>query len=89
MSITATKKKELIEKFGRKSGDVGSPEVQIAVLTERIKKLSEHFKEFPKDNNSKRGFLILIGRRRKLLAYLRRKNYVAYKSLIAELGIRR
>ncbi|RKZ29781.1 30S ribosomal protein S15 [bacterium] len=89
MSITKTKKKEIFEKFSREPGDVGSPEVQIALLTERINKLSEHFRQNPKDNNSKRGFFILIGRRKRLLAYLRRKNYTRYKSLIVELGIRR
>ncbi len=88
MSITRSKKKEIFEEFGRDVNDVGSPEVQIAVLTERINNLSLHFKKFPKDNNSKRGFFILIGRRKKLLAYLRRKNYSRFKSLIAELGIR-
>ncbi|MCD6501984.1 30S ribosomal protein S15 [bacterium] len=89
MSITKTRKKEIMDEFGRKPGDVGSPEVQIAVLTERINQLSEHFRQHPKDNNSKRGFFILIGRRKKLLAYLRRKDYATYKTLIAKLGIRR
>ncbi len=88
MSITAEKKKELIEKFGRTPDDVGSAEVQIALLTERINNLSEHFKRFPKDNNSKRGFFVLIGRRKKLLAYLRRKDYKRFKSLTEELDIR-
>ncbi len=89
MSISKSRKTELMSQFARQPGDVGSPEVQIAVLTERINQLSEHFRKNPKDNNSKRGFFILIGRRKKLLAYLRRKNYIRYKSLIAELGIRR
>ena len=88
MSIRPSKKREIMEKYGRDADDVGSPEVQIALLTERINLLSEHFKRFPKDNNSKRGFFILIGRRKKLLAYLRRKDFPRYKSLIAELGIR-
>lgn len=88
MSITTEKKKELIEKFGRTPNDVGSAEVQIALLTERINNLSEHFKRFPKDNNSKRGFFVLIGRRKKLLAYLRRKDYKRFKSLTKELDIR-
>jgi len=89
VSITKTKKGEIMQNFARKPGDVGSPEVQIAVLTERINQLSAHFKQHPKDNNSKRGFFILIGRRRKLLAYLRNKDYATYKTLIAQLGIRR
>lgn len=89
MSITKTRKSEVMEQFGRTAGDVGSPEVQIAVLTERINHLSEHFRAHPKDNNSKRGFFILIGRRKKLLAYLRSKNFATYKALIAKLGIRR
>ena len=88
MAITATAKREIIEKFARHEGDVGSSEVQIAVLTERINQLSAHFKQGPKDNNSKRGFFILIGRRKRLLTYLREKNYERYKSLIAELKIR-
>ncbi|MCK5832290.1 30S ribosomal protein S15 [bacterium] len=89
MSITKTKKAEIISDFGRRPDDVGSPEVQIAILTERITQLSMHFKEHPKDNNSKRGFHILIGRRKKLLAYLRNEDYATYKTLIAKLGIRR
>jgi len=89
LSITKTRKSEVMGQFGRTVGDVGSPEVQIAVLTERINNLSEHFRSHPKDNNSKRGFFILIGRRKKLLAYLRSKNFATYKALIAKLGIRR
>jgi len=89
LSITKIRKNEIMEEFGRKPGDVGSSEVQIAVLTERINHLSEHFRLNPKDNNSKRGFHILIGRRRRLLAYLKRKNYTSYKQLIAKLGLRR
>jgi small subunit ribosomal protein S15 len=88
LSITVTEKREVIEKFARHQNDVGSPEVQIAILTERINQLSAHFKKTPKDNNSKRGFFILIGRRKRLLAYLREKNYERYKTLIAELKIR-
>lgn len=83
------RKRELIGKFGRSSVDVGSPEVQIALLTERIRQLSEHFSRHPKDTNSKRGFMILIGRRRRLLAYLKRKNYQRYRQLIGELGLRK
>lgn len=88
MSITTEKKHELFGEFGRDENDVGSPEVQIAVLTERINNLSEHFKKFPKDNNSKRGFFVLIGRRKKLLAYLRRTDYAGFKSIVDKLGIR-
>ncbi len=88
MSITAEKKQEIFEKFGKTPDDVGSAEVQIALLTERINNLSAHFKTFPKDNNSKRGFFVLIGRRKKLLAYLRRTDYKRFRSLTQELGIR-
>ena len=88
MSITAEKKREIIENYGHTPEDAGSTEVQIAILTERINNLSQHFKTFPKDNNSKRGFFVLIGRRKKLLAYLRRKDYKRFKSLTQELGIR-
>ncbi len=84
-----SRKQELIERFARSKNDVGSPEVQIAILTERIKELTTHFAKHPKDTNSKRGFLILIGKRRRLLGYLRRKNYQRYRELIAELGLRK
>ena len=84
-----SRKREMIERFARSKNDVGSPEVQIAILTERIKELTAHFAKHPKDTNSKRGFLILIGKRRRLLGYLRRKNYQRYRELIAELGLRK
>ncbi len=83
------KKQEIIRRFARWGRDVGSPEVQVALLTERIKQLTEHFARHPKDTNSKRGFMILIGRRKRLLNYLRRKDYNRYKKLIAELGLRK
>ena len=83
------RRQELIEHFARTDGDVGSPEVQIAMLTERIKELNEHFAQHPKDTNSKRGFLVLIGKRKRLLTYLRRKDYEGYRKLIAELGLRK
>jgi len=83
------RKQELIKNFARGENDAGSSEVQIALLTERIKELTAHFAKHPKDTNSKRGFLILIGKRRRLLGYLRRKNYQRYRELIAELGLRK
>jgi len=83
------RKQELIGNFARKENDVGSPEVQVALLTERIKTLSEHFNLHPKDTNSKRGFLVMIGKRKKLLNYLRKKDYDRYRKLIRELGLRK
>ena len=83
------RKQEIIKQFARHEGDVGSPEVQVAILTERIRELTEHFKKHPKDNNSKRGFFIMIGRRKKLLNYLKRKDYNRYRELIARLGLRK
>ncbi len=83
------RKQEIIKEFARHEGDVGSPEVQVAILTERIRELTEHFKRHPKDNNSKRGFFIMIGRRKKLLNYLKRKDYNRYRELIARLGLRK
>lgn len=82
-------KKEIIEKFGRHPGDTGSPEVQIALLTKRIEALNEHFKKFKKDTNSRRGFLKLIGRRRKLLQYLQMENPTRYLEIIQKLDIRK
>ncbi len=89
MSITVAKKAELIKKYARVEGDTGSPEVQIAILTERISNLTEHFKTNKKDNHSRRGLLTLVATRRKLLDYLKSKNEPRYRSLIEELGIRR
>ena len=89
MSITAGRKAEVIKEFGKKAGDTGSPEVQIAILSERISNLTEHFKSHVKDNHSRRGLLKLVSQRRQLLDYLRRNNEASYKTLIEKLGIRR
>ena len=89
MSITADKKSELITKFARSEGDTGSPEVQVAILTERINNLTEHFKDNHKDHHSRRGLLKMVATRRKLLDYVKRKDEGRYKTLIQELGIRR
>ena len=89
MSITAEKKKELIEKFATKPGDTGSPEVQGAILTERINNLTDHFKTNKKDNHSRRGLLAMVATRRKLLDYTKRKDEARYAKLIEALGIRR
>ncbi len=89
MSITTERKQELIEEYQSKPGDTGSPEVQVAILTERIKNLTEHFKEHKKDHHSRRGLLIMVGQRRRLLDYLNRKSNARYQTLIQRLGIRR
>ena len=89
MSITKAKKAELIKKFAVKEGDTGSPEVQVAILTERINNLTEHFQTNKKDNHSRRGLLAMVATRRKLLDYVKRKDDARYQKLIAELGIRR
>ena len=89
MSITAERKAELIKKFARSEGDTGSPEVQVAILTERINNLTEHFQTNKKDNHSRRGLLTMVATRRKLLDYVKGKEEARYQSLIKELGIRR
>jgi small subunit ribosomal protein S15 len=89
MSLNASRKAELIESYATKSGDTGSPEVQVAILTERITGLTDHFKTHVKDNHSRRGLLKLVSQRRQLLDYLRRKDESRYKTLIEKLGIRR
>ena len=89
MSITADRKAALIKQYGTKEGDTGSPEVQVAILTERITNLTEHFKGHKKDNHSRRGLLALVSQRRSLLDYLRGKDEERYKTLIGALGIRR
>ncbi|MET3355665.1 30S ribosomal protein S15 [Xanthobacter autotrophicus] len=89
MSITAERKQALIKDYGAKDGDTGSPEVQVAILTERITNLTGHFKSHHKDNHSRRGLLKLVSQRRSLLDYLKRKDEGRYKSLIERLGIRR
>lgn len=89
MSIEAQRKTALVEEYARTKGDTGSPEVQIAILTERINNLTEHFKEHKKDNHSRRGLLKMVSQRRKLLDYVRTKDEERYKSLISSLGLRR
>lgn len=89
MSITAERKQELIKENATKSGDTGSPEVQIAILTERINQLTEHFKIHKKDNHSRRGLLKMVGQRRQLLDYLKRKDQARYQRIIEKLSIRR
>ncbi len=89
MSITPERKAELVKEYATKEGDTGSPEVQVAVLTERIKNLTEHFKGHKKDNHSRRGLLKMVSQRRRLLDYTRAKDEERYKSLITRLGIRR
>jgi len=89
MSITAARKAELIKTYAVKSGDTGSPEVQVALLSERINNLTEHFKTHVKDNHSRRGLLKLVSQRRQVLDYLRRTNDGRYQELIERLGIRR
>jgi len=89
MSITADRKADLIKDYGTKKGDTGSPEVQVAILTERITNLTGHFKTHTKDNHSRRGLLKLVSQRRQLLDFLRRNDESRYKTLIERLGIRR
>lgn len=89
MSITIERKNALIKEFGKKEGDTGSPEVQIAILTERITNLTGHFKTHAKDNHSRRGLLKMVSQRRSLLDYLKGKEEARYKELIQRLGIRR
>lgn len=89
MSITVERKAELIKEHARAEGDTGSPEVQIALLTERIRGLTEHLRSFPKDNHSRRGLLKLVGQRRRLLAYLVKKDPTRYRAVIGRLGLRR
>ncbi|MGH1484461.1 MAG: 30S ribosomal protein S15 [Geminicoccales bacterium] len=89
MSITAERKQELIKEYGTVDGDTGSPEVQVAILTERIRNLTEHFQGHKKDNHSRRGLLKMVSQRRKLLDYVRGKKEERYQDLIKRLGIRR
>ena len=89
MSITAERKAALIKEYAIKDGDTGSPEVQVAILTERINNLTGHFKDHKKDNHSRRGLLTLVSSRRSLLDYLKKKDEARYSKLIAALGIRR
>ena len=89
MSITAERKQELVEEFATTKGDTGSPEVQVAILTERISNLTDHLKTHKKDFHSRRGLLMMVGQRRRLLDYVKRKEVKRYETLIERLGIRR
>ncbi len=87
--LTKELKQDVIKKYGKNEKDTGSPEVQIALLTERIKYLTEHFKTHTKDFHSRRGLLMLVGKRRRLLDYLKREDIERYRKIIEELGIRK
>ena len=89
MSITAERKQEVITSYATVTGDTGSPEVQVAVLTERIRNLTDHMSEHRKDFHSRRGLLIMVGRRRRLLTYIKGKSQQRYLELIQKLGLRR
>jgi small subunit ribosomal protein S15 len=89
MSITAERRTALIQEYAQKPGDTGSPEVQVAILSERILNLTEHLKTHAKDFHSRRGLLVLVGQRRGLLDYVKRKDRARYESLIGRLGLRR
>ncbi|HEX2814153.1 MAG TPA: 30S ribosomal protein S15 [Sphingopyxis sp.] len=89
MSITAERKAEVISDNARAKGDTGSPEVQVAILTDRINTLTSHFKAHHKDNHSRRGLLMMVNKRRSLLDYLRKKDEGRYQALIAKLGLRK
>ena len=89
MSIEADRKAELIKEYATKDGDTGSPEVQVAILTERITNLTDHFKEHGKDNHSRRGLLKMVSQRRRLLDYVKKKDQARYADLIKRLGLRR
>ena len=89
MSVTAEKKQEIIKDNAVAKGDTGSPEVQVAILTERIRNLTGHFKDHHKDNHSRRGLLLMVNKRRSLLDYLKRKDVDRYNALIQKLGLRK
>ncbi|MBU6507485.1 MAG: 30S ribosomal protein S15 [Alphaproteobacteria bacterium] len=89
MSISVARKQELISEYARKEGDTGSPEVQVAILSERIQKLTEHLSTHTKDFHSRRGLLVMVGQRRSLLDYLKRVDPARYEALIDRLGLRR
>jgi small subunit ribosomal protein S15 len=89
MSITAERKEKVIKDNARAASDTGSPEVQVAILTERIQTLTEHFKSHAKDNHSRRGLLMMVNKRRSLLDYLRKEDSQRYTDLIAKLGLRK
>jgi len=89
MSITKERTEELVKEYGRSEGDTGAPEVQVAILTERVRNLTDHMLTHKKDLHSRRGLLIMVGQRRRLLDYLRRKDEARYKAVIESLGLRR
>ena len=89
MTVTAERKTEVVKDNARAEGDTGSPEVQVAILTERIRNLTEHFKGHAKDNHSRRGLLMMVNKRRSLLDYLRKQDGDRYLALIAKLGLRK
>ena len=89
MPLAREQKQEIVTGYATKEGDTGSPEVQVALLTERIKDLTDHLRRFPKDNHSRRGLLKLVGQRRRLLAYLVKKDSTRYRAVIGRLGLRR
>ena len=89
MSVTAERRQEIIKDHARAEGDTGSPEVQVAILTQRIQNLTEHFKTHAKDNHSRRGLLMLVNKRRSLLAYLKKEDAQRYTDLIGKLGLRK
>ena len=89
MSVSPEKKQEIIKDNARQASDTGSPEVQVAILTERIRNLTEHFKDHHKDNHSRRGLLMMVNKRRSLLAYLKKKDVERYNALIQKLGLRK
>jgi small subunit ribosomal protein S15 len=89
MTVTQERKRELVEQFGSGSGDTGRTEVQVALLTERINELTEHLRAHRKDHHSRRGLLMLVGRRRRFLNYLQRTDLERYRELVRELGLRR
>ncbi|MFU7528375.1 30S ribosomal protein S15 [Qipengyuania sp. ASV99] len=89
MSVTAEEKTQIIKDNARADGDTGSPEVQVAILTQRIRNLTDHFKANHKDNHSRRGLLMMVNKRRNLLAYLKRKDVERYNALIQKLGLRK
>jgi small subunit ribosomal protein S15 len=89
MALLKDEKTQIISEHARSKGDTGSPEVQVAVLSRRISELTEHLKTHPKDHHSRRGLLVMVGRRRRLLEYLRREDIQRYRDIIAKLGLRR
>jgi small subunit ribosomal protein S15 len=89
MTVTAERKQELVARFGKGEADTGTPEVQIALMTERINDLTEHLRTHSRDHHSRRGLLMLVGRRRRLLQYLQRSDVERYRTIVQELGLRR